>query len=232
MPTSSPSPGLPGAIAVAAAPRLATPRAVLFDLDGTLIDTMPAFADVAAAVMHRHHGLDPVRGRAAYLTTSGIPFFKQLEVIAPGDPRNPAAAAEFEREKVEATREVMPSEETLSGLTALRQRGCRLAVCSNNFQDQVDIFVSQCRVPLDLALGFGDGMAKGEPQFQRTCQTFGIDRADVIFVGDSLADAKLAIAAGIRFVARLGTFDAAAFRAVAPHAPAVEAISDLLELFV
>jgi len=28
-------------------PRLATPRAVLFDLDGTLIDTMQTFADVA-----------------------------------------------------------------------------------------------------------------------------------------------------------------------------------------
>lgn len=211
--------------------QLATPRAVLFDLDGTLIDTMPAFADVAAAVMHAHHGIDPVTGRAAYLDTSGIPFFKQLELIAPGDARNAAAAAEFERKKIEATSEVVPSAETLAGLAALRARGCRIAVCSNNFQDQVDKFVVQCPGIVDLALGFGEGMAKGEPHFDRACEVFGLTRDQLLFVGDSLTDGKLALAAGVRFVARLGTFDAAAFRAVAPESAAITEIPELLELF-
>src|SRR5690349_24162511 len=98
----------------ASQPRLATPRAVLFDLDGTLIDTMQTFADVAAGVMVEHHGMDRATARAAYLTTSGIPFFKQLEVIAPGDARNAAAAAEFEREKVIATAEVEADAPTLA----------------------------------------------------------------------------------------------------------------------
>lgn len=211
--------------------RMARPRAVLFDLDGTLIDTMPAFADVAAAVMHAHHGLDPVVGRKAYLDTSGIPFFKQLEVIHPGDARNAAAAEEFERKKVEATLDVVPSAETLAGLAELRRGGCRIAVCSNNFQDQVDKFVDQCPGVLDLALGFGNGLAKGEPHFDRACETFGVTRADLVFVGDSLADAQLALAAGVRFVARLGTFDAPAFAEVAPGCPAITEIPQLLELF-
>ena len=30
-------------------------RAVMFDLDGTLVDTMGAFADLAAAVLARRH---------------------------------------------------------------------------------------------------------------------------------------------------------------------------------
>lgn len=204
---------------------------MLFDLDGTLIDTMPAFADVAAAVMHGHHGIDPEVGRQQYLATSGVPFFKQLEIIAKGDARNAAAAAEFERRKVEATSHVVPSPQTLDGLLALRALGCYLAVCSNNFQDQVDVFIAQCPVSLDLALGFAEGMAKGEPQFDRACAVFGVKRSDLVFVGDSLADAKLARAAGVRFVARLGTFDAAAFREVAPEAPAIEEIPELVEMF-
>ena len=105
-------------------------------------------------------------------------------------------------------------------------------MCSNNFQDQVDAFVARCRVPLDLALGFGDGLAKGAPHFDRACQTFGCTRDDLVFCGDSIADYQLAAAGGLRFVARLGTFSAAAFAEVAPHAPAIDAIADLLEIFV
>jgi beta-phosphoglucomutase-like phosphatase (HAD superfamily) len=77
---------------------LPAPVGILFDMDGTLVDTMQVFADVAAGVMVKHHGLDRARARAAYLATSGIPFFQQLEVIVPGHAGHAAAAAEFERD--------------------------------------------------------------------------------------------------------------------------------------
>lgn len=211
---------------------LAKPTAVLFDLDGTLIDTMQVFADVAADVMVRHHGSDRARARAAYLTTSGIPFFQQLELIEPGDPRNTEAAAEFERRKVEATRDVGPSEATVVALAQLRILGIRVAVSSNNFQDQVDKFTRHCADLLDLALGFGDGLAKGPSHFARACEVFDCTRDDIVFVGDSVADAELARASNVRFVAKLGTFMAPAFRDVSPEAPAVDEIGELIDLFV
>lgn len=210
---------------------LPAPRAVLFDLDGTLIDTMQVFADVAADVMVAHHGKDRAKARAQYLATSGVPFFQQLEIIAPADPRNAAAAAEFEARKVVAVADVVPSEHTLETLAALRALGISIAVCSNNFQDQVDVFASHCRVRLDLALGFGNGLAKGPTQFDHAARTFGCRRDDLLFVGDSVADAQLARDAGIRFVAKLGTFDAGAFVAAAPGAPMVSEIPELLSLF-
>jgi phosphoglycolate phosphatase len=210
---------------------MATPRAVLFDLDGTLIDTMQVFADVAADVIVRHHGKDRARARSSYLATSGIPFFKQLEIIAPAHPRNAAAADEFERRKIEATGDVDPSEITLDALAQLRERGIAVAVCSNNFQDQVDRFAERCPEPLGLALGFGAGLAKGPTHFDRACRTFSCDRDDLVFVGDSIADAELAQAYGIRFVGRLGTFDARTFADVAPDAPVVAELTELLTLF-
>lgn len=210
---------------------LPAPRAVLFDLDGTLIDTMQLFADVAADVMVNHHGLDRVTARAAYLSTSGIPFFQQLEVIAPTDPRNAKAASEFERRKLVAVADVVPNESTLETLSALRALGISIAVCSNNFQEQVDDFVAQCPVKLDLALGFGNGLAKGPTQFDHAARTFGCRRDDLLFVGDSVADARLARESNIRFVAKLGTFEAGAFVTVAPGAPAVSEIPELLSLF-
>lgn len=212
--------------------RMATPRAVLFDLDGTLIDTMQVFADVAADVMVRHHGIDRVAARHAYLATSGIPFFKQLEVIAPGDKRNAAASDEFERRKIEATGDVDPSETTLEALAHLRARGIEVGVCSNNFQDQVDRFAERCSARFALALGFGNGLAKGQTQFDHACQTLGVERDELVFVGDSIADANLAIDYGMRFVGRLGTFDARTFGEVAPEAPVVAELTELLTLFV
>ncbi len=210
---------------------LPPPRAVLFDLDGTLIDTMQVFADVAADVMVHHHGKDRVKARAAYLATSGIPFFQQLEIIAPGDQRNAEAAAEFERRKIVAVADVVPNESTLETLSALRALGISIAVCSNNFQEQVDDFIAHCPVKLDLALGFGNGLAKGPTQFAHAMRTFGCRHDDLLFVGDSVADARLARESNIRFVAKLGTFEAGAFVAAAPGAPMVTEIPELLSLF-
>lgn len=207
------------------------PIAVLFDLDGTLIDTMQTFADVAADVMVEVHGAHRATVRAAYLETSGIPFFRQLELIMPGDPRNREAAAAFERRKVRAIADVTPSEITLVALRRLRQRGIRIGVCSNNFQDQVDRFVDDCPAPFELALGFGPGLAKGGPHFDRACSEFNCSREDLVFVGDSLADAEIARAEGVRFVGRLGTFDASAFYAASPASPVVQEIDELLALF-
>jgi phosphoglycolate phosphatase len=205
---------------------------VLFDLDGTLIDTMQAFADVAASVMNEVHDLEWSAAREAYLATSGIPFFQQLALIMPGDPRNAEAVEAFERRKLEATVDVEASESTIVALRRLGMRGIRVAVSSNNFQDQVDKFVAGCRAPFDLALGFGDGLAKGMPHFDRACRQFDCTRDEIVFVGDSLADAALAVDAGVRFVGRLGTFGVDQFRAVVPHAALIDEIDELLGLFV
>jgi phosphoglycolate phosphatase-like HAD superfamily hydrolase len=206
-------------------------RAILFDLDGTLVDTMQVFADVAADVMACHLGLSIEFGRRRYLETSGIPFFKQLEIINPGDERNAAAAEEFERRKLEATAHVLPDEPTIDGLRALRALGIGLAVSSNNFQDQVDKFAGQCPVELDLAMGFGGGLAKGRSHFARACEHFRCGLESLLFVGDSLADAQLARESGVRFVARLGTFGAARFKKAAPEAGQVESIVELARRF-
>jgi phosphoglycolate phosphatase len=204
---------------------------VLFDLDGTLVDTMQTFADVAATVIEETHGIEWASAREAYLATSGIPFFQQMKLIAPNDPRNGQAVERFERDKLTATEGVGANEATVVALRRLGMRGIRVAVSSNNFQEQVDKFVESCRAPFDLALGFGDGLAKGEPHFDHACSKFECTRDDIVFVGDSLADAALAVDAGVRFVGRLGTFTVDQFRAVVPHAALIDEIDELLTLF-
>src|SRR5215469_6467607 len=75
---------------------LPLPRVVLCDLDGTLIDSMPTLAEIAAEVMEEVYETTAPLARELYLATCGLPFFAQLEEIYPGDPRNARASSMFE----------------------------------------------------------------------------------------------------------------------------------------
>lgn len=203
--------------------------AVMFDLDGTLVDTMGGFADLAARVMVAHHGADLADARRRYLETSGIPFCKQLEVIYPDHPANPAASTEFEARKLAIAEATVMDADTVAGLRGLRALGLEVIVSSNTGQAVVDEFVAREGFPFALALGFDPDrdLAKGEPHVARVCSALAIGRDRLLFVGDSLKDAELAAAASVAFVGRLGTFDADAFRQIAPHAPTVANVVEL-----
>jgi len=207
-------------------PRL---QAVMFDLDGTLVDTMFAFADLAADVMATRHGLDRVHARARYLETSGIPFHQQLEVIVPGDARNEAASAIFEERKRAVCDATMMDTQTLEGLAGLRELGFKLIVSSNTGQEFVDDFARRERFQFDLALGFDASkkLAKGRPHVEYACKVFALNTSELLFCGDSLKDAELAEACGVAFIGRLGTFQLADFRARDANATCVSNVIEL-----
>ena len=69
------------------------PRVCAFDLDGTLIETTDGFADIAADVIHKNHGLTFEQGRRLHLETSGVPFFQRDGRT----PRRNPIAVDFER---------------------------------------------------------------------------------------------------------------------------------------
>ena len=210
---------------------------IMFDLDGTLIDTMGGFADVAAAVMTERHGLDPVVARRRYLETSGIPFRQQLELIVPGDPRNDSASDTFEQRKRGCADAANLDARTLAALERLRDQGLALVVSSNSAQYFVDEFAARQAFRFDSVLGFVDGVAgepafaKGQPHVERTCRELGTTPARILFCGDSLKDGELARDAALGgFVGRLGTFTADDFRRFDPACTAVADIHALADL--
>jgi phosphoglycolate phosphatase-like HAD superfamily hydrolase len=206
------------------------PSVLLLDLDGTLVDTMQAFADLAAGVMARHFGVPPREARRLYLETSGIPFEQQLEVIFGEHPLVVEAAAEYESEKhaIAAVAEMDP--ETRQALEELRARGIGLVVSSNGMQTHVDRFAARNAGLFDLALGYGGRLAKGEPHIALVEETLGVRRARLAFIGDSLRDGELAEAAGVRFVGRTGTFTRREMAARFPAVPVVDSVAELLTL--
>jgi phosphoglycolate phosphatase-like HAD superfamily hydrolase len=204
----------------------------MFDLDGTLIDTMGGFADLAAEIMAVRHGLPAEQGRRRYTETSGIPFRQQLDVIHPGHPENDAASDEFEqRKRAVCDAAVMPAQ-TVAALERMQRAGIKIIVSSNSAQHFVDEFAARESFRFDLVLGFDAsiGLAKGKPHVEQTCRTLGIGLAEIVFCGDSLKDGELARACEIAFVGRLGTFTRDEFRRWDPNAPVVEDAHGLAEL--
>ncbi len=196
----------------------AKPGVVIFDLDGTLIDTMGSFADLAGDLISLHYGIPFEESRALYLKTSGIPFSHQLEVLFPGRPNNSVVAAQFESRKIGLfTRETV-SESTRSTLQWLKEHNYRTAISSNNFHLLVKEFARREHLPVDVCLGYKEGFAKGRQHFQYLESYFRRPFGEMLFVGDSLKDAEIAHENGVHFIGKVGTFSRADFgKAVNSH---------------
>ena len=193
-------------------------RAFLFDFDGTLVDTMGGFADIAGRVINEYHPeMSFNEARANYLKTSGAPFFQQCEILFPGHHDNEKMVKIFEEEKQEGFFSQTFSEDVRNGINALRGRGDIAGVSSNNFQTLINKFIDREGLVFDVVLGFDKGFQKGKDHFEYVMKRFLLSREELTFIGDSLKDAEKAFANGINFIGKCGTFKRADFLKIAGH---------------
>jgi len=117
--------------------------------------------------------------------------------------------------------------DTLNVLELLHSWKILLVVSSNAAQHFVDDFQNRAPFTFDLTLGFGNKLAKGKPHVDLTCSHFNIEPKDILFVGDSLKDAELALQCGQRFIGLTGTFKRSAFQSVFPKIPVIDKLNEL-----
>jgi len=188
----------------------AFPAAVIFDLDGTLVDSAPdiqealnaAFApltvpsfDLVTAKKMIGGGVDVALQRAQ--THAGLDVSKIDQN---------ALKARFMAVYLQASRAgrgLFPGAHDL--LTALRRRGVRLAICTNKAQEVTNAAVTALRIGdyFEIIIGGRDGVPKKpDPTVLLEALKFmGAGPHDAVMVGDSSADAGAAKAAGLPFVA-------------------------------
>ncbi len=206
-------------------------KAYLFDFDGTLVDTMMGFADIAGDVISMYH--DDItfdEARKKYLDTSGNPFFQQLEIMFPGDPLNRDKAKIFEERKIEGFFKSSFDSDVRYTINQLRKEGHLAGVASNNFQELIDKFVLEENLEFDIVLGFRHGFEKGPAHFDYVCEKFNLSKSDLTFVGDSLKDAEKARDYGVHFVGICGTFQRDDFLKFDSETVTIENLKELLEI--
>jgi CDP-L-myo-inositol myo-inositolphosphotransferase len=179
----------------------ASVRAVVFDFDGTVADTMPFLTDLATPLLTRHYRISLADAARRYRNTSGATFATQVAEMFPGHPSNAVVVAEFERGKAEAILSQPPFKDTVSTLRTFGERGLRRFIVSSSTHKTVKTYVHQHGLEqwVDGVYGSGDLGEKLE-QLSSIMRDHGLGGAEVVFVGDSARDHDVANVAGTQFV--------------------------------
>ena len=192
------------------------PRAIVFDLDGTLVDSLPdiigAFRDAFA-----DHGL-PAPSEAEVRDQVGLPLDSMYAAFAPAE-RVAALSASYRRLYPQRfTRHSRPVPGVPEALATLRSRGFRLAVATTKRSDMAARLVAAMGLTdaLDVVQGTDGFPHKPAPDVvQRALAA--LDADGVWMVGDTVHDIEAGRAAGLAtYAVTWGTHDAERLRSARP----------------
>ncbi|CCG42375.1 phosphoglycolate phosphatase [Magnetospirillum molischianum] len=186
-----------------------SPRAVLFDLDGTLIDSLP---DLVAAVNRMLAEWDrPALSAEAVkaLVGGGAAILVERAFMTTGGPVTVEVGellrrfmADYEPRSAESTR---PWPAVIETLTRLKEAGLLLAVCTNKPSGATAVVLSKLGLApfFDVVVGADDTpVLKPDPtHIHVILDRLGVTAAQAVMVGDSFNDIAAARAAGVPTVA-------------------------------
>jgi phosphoglycolate phosphatase len=183
---------------------------IVFDLDGTLIDTAPDLIQTLNTILTRHDVEAVAFEQARTMIGAGVKPLLQRALAAKGKQLPPDEIDRLFVEYLEIyaahiadhSRPFPGLEQALDKLTA---QGCRLAVCTNKLERlSVRLLEALNLAPRFVAICGQDTftMRKPDPDMLRlTIARAGGDLGHAIMVGDSMTDVATARAAGVPVVA-------------------------------
>jgi len=185
-------------------------QTIVFDLDGTLIDTAPDLVDTLNLVFARE-GLPQVAyetarnligGGARAMIARGIETEGRIFAPAKLEQMFADFIAHYSAHIADRSR---PFPGLVDALDALAGRGCRFAVCTNKLERLSVLLLEQLKLAgrFDVICGQDTfGMQKPDPEvLRRTIAAAGGRLEDALMIGDSATDIRTARAAGVPVIA-------------------------------
>lgn len=209
-------------------------QACIFDLDGTLLDTLQDLANSVNIALEDFG--QPVRTveEVRAFVGNGVRKLMQRAVLEGTDEDLGERIYErflevYDREKNHYTK---PYDGILELIALLKARGIACAVLSNKNDDAV---VALCEAHFPNCFEFTQGMRPGvapkpaPDALFALCTRMGINPEDAVYIGDSEVDVKTAQAAGMRLVAVTWGFRSREMLAKAGAKEMIDAPRELIE---
>ncbi|UCE13899.1 MAG: HAD hydrolase-like protein [Candidatus Heimdallarchaeota archaeon] len=204
---------------------------LLFDFDGTIVDSMPFLESNAVYLLTNKYGFTPDKARDWYRKTTGLPFVQQMEIISPGRD-NSQIVNEFERLKLERIYEQELFADSLNVLQELKRRNYRLGISSGSIESIITNYLQiQGLNMTDDILGWRPGFEKGKDHFNFVRSKYKLSHSNIAFIGDSLNDAIRAKQNKIYFIGRIGMFQEEDFEKIVPGTLVVSSLTEILPFF-
>ncbi len=209
--------------------------AILFDLDGTLVDSVGLILDTYRHTM-RAYAADPLPGDDVWLARIGEPL---VDVLAPyaaqfGVPIDTIVATYREHYVLHHDDRTRVFDGVFDVLEGLAARGVRLGLVSGKSRVGIERTVSFTGLDRFFRVRIGaDDCPTGKPDpgpLHLAAARLGADPARTAYVGDAPVDVRAAKAAGMWAVAvRWGPFPPEVIDPLGPD-EVVEAVADLARL--
>ncbi len=172
-------------------------RAVLFDLDGVLVDSTPAVARVWT-IWAKRHGFDP---DTVVRQAHGKPSIATIRELLPHADHE-AENSIVERGEIEDTGGVIPLPGALEILQALPQD--RWAIATSCTRRLAEVRIRAAGLPLPKHMITSTDVQRGKPDpepYIKAAQLLGVVPADCIVAEDAPAGIRAGKAAGTRVLA-------------------------------
>lgn len=172
---------------------------LVFDFDGTLVDSYPLIEEAFAHVM-RTHRLDDA-ARELFRRSRGLPLPEQMKLVAPDMSEDLVATYR----SVDSTLGHAPVFRGIPTLVKkLRQAGSPLGVvsCKRRALIEAELELAGLRGFFDVVIGFDDVTPpKPAPDpLLAAIARLGLSRSSAIYIGDSMVDLETGRAARVRTV--------------------------------
>ncbi len=189
--------------------------AIVFDLDGTLVDSAPDLHMAAVSMARSLNIAEPTLPDVTSYIGNGIPVLVKKCLVAAGAPED----SEFQEQAVTVFMEAygaapadltVPYPGVVDALKALAGQGATMGVCTNKAEKMAKLVLNDTGLLsfFDVVIG-GDTLSWRKPDprpLTRAIAELGGSVEKSFYVGDSEVDAETAKAAGVTFALYSGGY--------------------------
>lgn len=203
-------------------------KQIIFDLDGTLVDSLDIFIKIGNEMAHRY-GYQPIT-QEKIKELLKLPMRKRIESLKIPVFKIPRIGVEILNAFNSYAAEIKPIEGIAEMLHTLHGKGYGLNIVSSNSVHNIETFLKVNHLELFDNIQSSKGLFGKHVTIGRLITKLGAAKEDVIYIGDEQRDVEASRKIGIRVISVLWGFDSKELlEKVEPHFYA-EKPGDIVEI--